>query len=151
MGRYSRRVVAVLVVCCVTVAVLAQTQIAAQKPPLPMTLRCGNFAGTYMAAPKWEATSDSSRGQEVLVEFRGAKEPARVMWQKNGETYYEIEGIGLSMRSGFFILVPEEEYVETYTYNAGSSELLFSATRSGSSTLPNAIKGLRGTCVGAAR
>jgi hypothetical protein len=60
--------------------------------------------------------------------------------------HYEAVGLGIAMRGGFSIIVWGEEYVETYVYNAGTMELLFSQVRSGSALLPNSIKSFRGRC-----
>ena len=67
-----------------------------------------------------------------------------VNWYRFGKPYYERSGVGLTMKSGFVIIVLADDYLETYVFNAGTSELLFSMTRSGGSALSNAMKSQRG-------
>jgi len=47
-------------------------------------------------------------------------------------------------QASFVVLA--EDYIKTYVLNVGTSELLFSMVRSGSSSHPNAIKTQRGAC-----
>jgi hypothetical protein len=137
----------VLLVLGVGAKVVAQEQeTGARKSTPPLVVRCVNIAGSHIAAPKWQAESDGASGQDVLLEFGGDKELSKISWRKNGVQYSETFGLGFSMRTGFLIVIPAEDSVETYVFNAGSSELLFSGTRSGSLILPNSIKAFRGTC-----
>ena len=117
---------------------------------VPLAFLCGNIAGTYFGAPDWRAGDDAFSGQQVLLDFKGDGEISKVTWIKDGRTYYEAEGIGGSMKSGFSIVVFAESYIETYVFNVGTTELLFGMLRSGSSLLPNSAKSARGTCIGAA-
>ena len=83
-------------------------------------------------------------GQQVLLYFKGRR--SNVNWYRFGKPYYERSGVGLTMKSGFVIIVLADDYLETYVFNAGTSELLFSMTRSGGSALSNAMKSQRGIC-----
>lgn len=123
---------------------------AAKRGTPPMTIRCVNISGSHIAAPQWQVEGDGASGQDVRLEFGGDGSPSRIVWRRSGTQYTEASGLGVSMRTGFLILVAAEDYVETYVYNPGTTELLFSATRSGSALLPNGIKAFRGTCTPAA-
>jgi hypothetical protein len=93
-----------------------------------------------------EARKDASSNQEVLLYFKGGKSVSSVKWYRDGKVYYESDGIGYAMKGGFGIIALADEYVETYVFNVGTFELLFTMVRSGSATLPNAIKTMRGSC-----
>ena len=110
----------------------------------PLTILCENIVGTYIGAPTWKANTDAITGQQVLLHFKGRE--SKVNWYRFGKAYYERSGVGLTMKSGFVIIVIADDFVETYVFNAGTSELLFSMTRSGGSILPNAMKSQRGIC-----
>lgn len=116
-----------------------------------LAYECTGVAGFSMAAPNWVAERDSASQQVVRLEYRSDNGEAMVSWSRNGEVYVRSQGIGIAMSSGFVILVPGESLIETYVYNAGTTELLFTQTRSGSSLLPNIVKAFRGTCTGARR
>jgi hypothetical protein len=109
-------------------------------------IECRNIAGTSINAPAWKAESDGASGQVVRLVYSGDSEVAMVTWSRNGQVYLESPGIGKAMKSGFAIVVFDDEYIETYVYNAGTAEMLFSQLRSGSAVLPNVIKAFRGTC-----
>jgi hypothetical protein len=51
------------------------------------------------------------------------------------------------MSAGFAVTIFAAEYIETYIYNAGTTELLYSSIRSGSRLLPNNIKAFKARCV----
>lgn len=108
---------------------------------------CENLAGSYSGpATSWRAEQDGASNQQVLLYFKGGKAISNVKWYRDGKPYYEANGVGTTMKSGFGITVFDDEYIETYVFNVGTSELLFSMVRSGSSQLPNAMKSMRGTC-----
>lgn len=119
-----------------------------QSTAMARAVLCRNLAGSYVGAPKWEVRSDGALGQDVRLEFNGKEASSKVTWRRNGAVYYEIAGIGMPLPTGFLIFIKSEDQVETYVYNAGTTEVLFSATRSSNGVLPNSIKGFRGTCVG---
>ena len=110
----------------------------------PLAFLCENIVGTYIGAPTWKANTDAMTGQQVLLHFKGRE--SNVNWYRFGKPYYERSGVGLTMKSGFVIIVLADDYLETYVFNAGTSELLFSMTRSGGSALSNAMKSQRGIC-----
>jgi hypothetical protein len=119
----------------------------ADKEPMLFTYVCTGLSGYIVPAPKWAAESDGMKDQQVLLKYRGDWKLAEATWTMgSAQPYYQAAGIGRSMRSGFSITVAADEYVETYIYNAGTTELLFTVTRSGSQLLPNSIKAFRGTC-----
>ena len=138
----------------VAVLVLSSAGLAAQQPEAPirgksvqLSFTCTGIAGSRMAAPDWKATPDGTSDQRVVIRYRGNQEIAEASWTiRNEAPYYEAVGLGVGMRAGFSIFVFAEEYVETYVYNAGTTELLYTSTRSGSALLPNSIKSFRGSC-----
>ena len=105
---------------------------------------CENFKGTWFGAPEWKAEADGMSGQQVLLNYNGTN--SNVKWYRGGKVYYENSGVGIAMDNGFAIITMLDEQIETYVFNSGTVELLFSATRSGSSMLPNSIKTQRATC-----
>jgi hypothetical protein len=114
---------------------------------VPRAFICGNLAGSYSGPPtSWKPEEDGMSNQEVLLYFKGGKSISSVKWYRHDKVYYETSGIGYAMKSGFGIVVLAEDYIETYVVNVGTSELLFSMVRSGSSMHPNAIKTQRGAC-----
>jgi hypothetical protein len=126
--------------------ILAAGQRATPSPKRPpLTVECTKFAGTIMLAPAWKSELDGTTNQVLRLEY-GSDRKGRVSWLQDGKTYHTIEGIAVELRTGFAILVPADEYVETYVYNPGSAEVLFTSTRSGSQLGPNSIKAFRGTC-----
>lgn len=124
---------------------------SAQAPPKAVSRPalayvCSNVTGVIITAPRWQSESDGASGQEVRLVFGGDLAPSSVSWRKGESTYYETDGVGFSLGSGFAILIHAEDRIETYVYSAGTTELLFSSTRLGSKVLPNAMKAFRGTC-----
>ena len=114
---------------------------------VPVAYLCGNLVGSYLAAPNWRVEGDGAKDQLVILTYKGDKSLSTVSWVRLGEMpYYESPGLAVAMKSGFVIVTFSEDFTETYVFNAGTTELLFSSVRSGSAVLPNAIKTLRGTC-----
>src|SRR5690606_16145776 len=108
---------------------------------------CSDIAGSSMAAPAWKAAPDGTTDQQVRIRYRGNQEVAEASWTIGNEApYYEAVGLGVGMQGGFAIFVFADDYVETYVYNAGTTELLYSSIRAGSALLPNTIKSFRGSC-----
>lgn len=117
------------------------------EPALQMSYTCAGITGSSMAAPDWKSTQDGTSQQQLVLRYRGNREVAHASWTIRNETpYYEAVGLGVSMGAGFAIFVFAQDYVETYVYNAGTTELLYTAIRSGSTVLPNSIKSFRGHC-----
>ena len=107
---------------------------------------CSDMKGSYMGAPQWTVETDNSKDQKVLLAYIGEGNPASVFWIKDGEAYYERNGVGFSMGSGFLIIIVAQDRTESYVFNAGTMELYFNQVRSGNNMLPNTLKGFRGTC-----
>ena len=105
---------------------------------------CENLKGTWFGAPDWKVEADGMSGQQILLHYNGAN--SNIKWYRANKVYYENAGAGIAMKSGFAIVAALDEQIETYVFNSGTLELLFSSTRSGSSMMPNSIKSLRGTC-----
>jgi hypothetical protein len=122
------------------------TSPAAVAQSIPLLMTCRDLKGTILPAPEWKAEPDGLTDQEVRVLFGGDLQPSKVEWSRNGNTYSESTGIGKSMKSGFVIVVFADDYVETYVYNAGTTDILFQQTRSGSSLFQNAMKSFQGRC-----
>lgn len=113
---------------------------------IPLAMLCSDLKGGYLSAPTWKLEEDANTNQNILLDYRIGSSKSYVSWSLAGKEYYKGEGVGFSMKGGFVIVIPASEYIETYTYNAGATEVYVSATRSGSSVLPNAIKSYRGSC-----
>jgi hypothetical protein len=119
----------------------------AQAQDVPRSYLCGDFVGSYFGAPSWKVHEDRATNQQVLLDFKGGGQPgSSIKWYRNGNVYYDSPGMGATMTSGFVIVTLTDNFIETYVFNAGTSELLFSMTRSGNPLLPNTVKALRGTC-----
>ena len=131
-----------------TAVVLTSASLMAQSAPTSVTFLCAQFTGGYYAAPAWRLESDGLTGQNVVVTFSGERQLGHISWRRGTDApYYESPGIGTQMKSGFSVTVFADEYIESYVYNAGTTELLYSAIRSGSTLLPNGIKVYKGRCV----
>ena len=113
---------------------------------IPRAFLCRGLTGVWLGAPAWKPEADAMTGQEVLLSYTGKAQQSEVKWYRDGKVYFESPGIGVPMNGGFAIVVLGDEYLETYVFNSGTTELLMSATRSGSSALPNSIKSQRGVC-----
>ena len=55
------------------------------------------------------------------------------------------------MKSGFSIVIFGESFVETYVFNAGNSQLIYTKIRSGDDRLPNSIQTAIAQCDGAGK
>jgi hypothetical protein len=126
---------------------VAQASASGEPAGLGLAYQCAEIAGTSIFAPKWESSADGASGQVVRLWYRTGDAPSFVAWVRGGVEYDRSPGVGFPMGAGFAILVVAEDRLETYVYNAGTTELLFTQTRSGNSLLPNVVKAYRGTCV----
>jgi hypothetical protein len=132
------------------VATLLSAGVMSQAIPTPtsFTIQCSAFTGGMLSAPDWRFESDGMANQSVVVTFNGERELGNVSWRRGSDApYYESPGIGSLMNAGFAVTILADEYIETYVYNAGTTELLYSSIRSGSRLLPNNIKAFKARCV----
>ena len=107
---------------------------------------CVNFAGSEISAPEWRPGPDGAGSQQLLIQFKGDQSISSFAWYMDDAAYYEGSGIGVSMTAGFAIVAFASDFVDTYVYNSGTTELFFSSVRSGNVVFPNTVKALRGTC-----
>jgi hypothetical protein len=137
-----------MVLTAIAAAIVLSASPAPQSAPTSVTFLCAQMAGAYYGAPTWRIDPDGLTDQSVVLTFNGEGELGKVAWRKGtGAPYYESPAIGSQMKAGFSLTVLADEYVENYVYNAGTTELLYSAIRSGSTLLPNSIKAYKGSCV----
>ena len=132
------------------VASLSEAQTPAGAALL-LEYECSGFRGVYMSAPTWKPDSDALTGQVLRISFRTDTGESSIAWLLNGAEYNKEAGIGIKQSSGFLVLVPRNDRVETYVYSGATSEMFFTQIRSGNALLPNAVKGFRGSCVGGKR
>ena len=138
----------------VAVLMVSSAGQAAQQPTasrpgqsVGLSYICDGIAGSSMAAPGWKAMPDGASNQQLRIRYRGNQEIAEASWTIRDEApYYEAVGLGVAMQGGLSIFVFADDYVETYVYNAGTTELLYTSIRAGSGLLPNTIKSFRGSC-----
>lgn len=96
------------------------------------------FAVTYVKSPNWKTENGGYEGQSVLLNFK-SQAISSVTWFKKNTPYYSAKGIGVPMNSGFNISVLGQSFVETYVFNAGNLQLLYSKIRSGDDRFPNSF------------
>jgi hypothetical protein len=109
-------------------------------------VQCAEISGASIAAPRWTPETDGTAGQTLRLRFR-AQGKSTATWSRDGVDYAAEDGVGLAMPGGFAIVVAGAGLVETYVYNGGTTDVLFTQIRAGHSILPNIAKAFRGTCV----
>ena len=145
--KFKISVLATTILLCTNISVSAQSISSGD----PQGLLCAKFgANTYAWSPSWKVETDGLSGQSVLLHFK-KKGLSSVRWIMNNKTYYSAKGSGFSMKSGFSIAVVGTSFVETYVFNAGNSQLIYTKIRSGDDRLPNSIQTAIGQCVGTGR
>jgi hypothetical protein len=129
-------------------ASICSSQYAAAEG-VPRAWLCSDLnRGSYMGAPDWSVKTDGQADQVLLVEYKG-NNVGHISWFKRKEKYYDAPAIAVEMNSGIAFSVYSDEFLESYVLNVSTSEIFFTSIRSGSSSLPNAVKSFRGTCEGA--
>ena len=129
-------------------ASMCSSQYAAAEG-VPSNWLCSDLnRGTYMGAPDWSVKEDGNADQVLLVEYKG-NNVGHISWFKRKKKYYDTPAIAVEMNSGIAFSVYGDEFLESYVLNVSTSEIFFTSIRSGSSSLPNAVKSFRGTCIGA--
>ncbi|MCG3777231.1 MAG: hypothetical protein JW395_4107 [Nitrospira sp.] len=108
-----RRISSILLLLLVFPAVSAFAQAAPKSAGKPaLAYLCSNVSGATVMAPRWQSETDGLTGHDVRLVFGGADEPASVVWRRGDTTYYESDGVGLSLKAGFAILVLAEVLLE---------------------------------------
>lgn len=129
---------------CIAFAFLNADPVAAQD--VSRAFLCEKIDGFMIGAPDWQPKPDGYANVKMLLSYRSGNELSHVISFRNGEKINEADGFGVPTNAGFSIAIFGGEFLETYVVNVGTLELLHTATRAGSSRLPNAIKSFRGTC-----
>ena len=86
-----------------TALMLFATPVVAAEEPV-LGYLCTDMKGSYMGAPQWSVETDNSRDQKVLLAYTGEGNPASIFWISDGDSYYEGNGVGFGMVSGFLII-----------------------------------------------
>ena len=135
---------ATIAALCAAIALVGADTVAAQD--VSRTFLCDKIDGIYIGAPDWRPQPDGYANIKMVLSYKSGNELSNVTSFKNGQKIYEASGFGVSNNAGFSIVVFGKEYLETYVVNVSTLELLHTATRAGSGTLPNAVKSFRGVC-----
>jgi len=103
---------------------------------------CNHIEGVALIAPDWKSVDDRFRDQSVVLTSIADQGLGNVRWS-NGTTY---SGFAIQAAGGFVIIAVGPDWTETYHMSVSGLELMMTATRGGSSVLPNDAKAFHGTC-----
>jgi hypothetical protein len=103
---------------------------------------CDHITGILLSPPDWGAEHDGFADTSVTLISRPNKGEGTVSWS-NGNTY---QGVTAEVSAGFIIITVGADWTELYQVNVSSLDLMMTATRGGSSVLPNAAKAFHGVC-----